>query len=165
MADVVEQLTTSHPSAVSAVAADGITNVLVPSAELVAVVTRLKDELGYGRIIDVTCVDDPGEDERFELQYLLYSMQEHRWLRLKVRTAESVPSITPLLGGANWYEREVWDLFGVRFEGHPELTRLMLPDDWEGHPLRKDYRPFWEPVDFEVTRDLYGPPEGREGWR
>ncbi|MFN8523398.1 MAG: NADH-quinone oxidoreductase subunit C [Chloroflexota bacterium] len=164
MTTTAESLAEAIPGSVTAVAADGITNVLVPADGLVNAVRALRDDLGFVRFIDLTCVDDPGEDERFELQYLLYSMDEHRWLRVKCRTADAVPSITPLMAGANWYEREVYDLFGVRFEGHPKLTRLMMPDDWEGYPLRKDAPKFWEPVDFKVTRPVYGPPEGREGY-
>jgi len=66
-------------------------------------------------------------------------MAEHRWLRIKTQTDDKVPSITGIFPGANWYEREVYDLFGIVFEGHPELTRIMMPDDWQGHPLRRDY--------------------------
>lgn len=148
-------------------AADGIRCLLLGPHELLDAAQRLRDALGYGRFIDLTAVDDPDEEERFELQYLLYSMDEHLWLRLKVRTEESVPSLTPLFAGANWFERELYDLFGVRFEGHPSLTRILMPDDWEGYPLRKDSPIGGEPVDFTVTREIYGtatplgPGEGR----
>jgi NADH-quinone oxidoreductase subunit C len=67
-------------------------------------------------------------------------MAEHRWLRIKTQTDERVASVTEVFAGANWYEREVYDLFGVDFPGHPDLRRIMLPDDWVGHPLRKDYQ-------------------------
>jgi NADH-quinone oxidoreductase subunit C len=83
-------------------------------------------------------------------------MAERRWLRVKVRTNDAVPSVTPLFAGADWFEREVFDLFGVRFEGHPNLVRIMMPDEWDGYPLRRDYPIGGEPVDFTVTRDIYG---------
>lgn len=144
------------PTAETGMSADGIPWMRVRPEELLEAARRLRDEVGYGRFIAVTAVDLPEEDERFRLQYLLYSMAEHVWLRVKVATGEAVPSITVLFGGADWYEREVYDLFGVRFDGHPDLTRLMMPDDWVGHPLRKDSPIGGEPVDFTVTRDVYG---------
>lgn len=111
---------------------------------------------GCERFLDLTAVDEPGAQERFELQYLLYSTQDKRWFRVKARTAGSVPSILATFAGAAFYEREVFDLFGVRFAGHPDLKRILLPDDWEGHPLRRDHPLGGEPVDFTVTREIYG---------
>ncbi len=96
----------------------------------------------FNFLADVTAVDwYPGEP-RFEVVYELLSMSRKDRLRLKVRLAADdahVDSIVPLWPGANFFEREVFDLFGVRFNGHPDLRRIMMPEDWEGHPLRKDY--------------------------
>ncbi len=155
MTAAVDRFDAAFPTAEKGVSADGIPSLLLGRDALLDAVRRLREEFGYDRFIDLTAVDDPDEDERFELQYLLYSMVEHAWLRLKVRTDELAPSITPLFAGADWYEREVYDLFGVRFDGHPNLTRIMMPDDWEGHPLRKDSPIGGEPVDFTVTREIY----------
>ena len=138
------------------VSADGIPFVRVPLAELDASVHRVRDDLGYARFVDLTAVDRLTREERFELVYLFYSMTEHGWLRLKTRTDAEAPSITPIVRGADWYEREVWDLFGVRFVGHPDLRRIMLPEEWRGHPLRRTEPLGSEPVDFTVTRKAYG---------
>ena len=153
---VVERLLAAFPSAEHGFSEDGIPFARVEAGALAEAALLLRDELGFGRFIDLTAVDYLEREDRFEVNCLLYSMGEQRWFRLKARTAEAVASITPHFAGANWYEREVFDLFGVRFEGHPELTRIMLPDDWEGHPLRRDVPTQVEPVDFTVTRDIYG---------
>ncbi|MCC6179068.1 MAG: NADH-quinone oxidoreductase subunit C [Chloroflexi bacterium] len=149
------------PSVKVGISADGILHLLVPADEVADVARRCRDDLGYTRFIDLTAVDDMLTDPRFEVVTLLYSMAEHRWLRLKAKTDERLPSITPLFAGANYYEREVFDLFGIVFDGHPDLTRIMMPDDWSGHPLRKDYPMGGEPVDFTVTREIYGTGEHR----
>jgi NADH:ubiquinone oxidoreductase subunit C len=153
---VVERLLAVFPDAESGVSADDIPYLRVPAGEVARAAALLKQELGYGRFIDLTAVDSLEREDRFELQYLLFSMDAQAWFRLKARTAEAVPSIVAQFAGANWYEREVWDLFGVRFEGHPDLQRIMLPDDWQGHPLRRDVETLVEPVDFTVTREIYG---------
>jgi len=91
---------------------------------------------------DVTCVDWYPSEPRFEVIYHLLSIPKKERVRLKVRLAEDAPtveSITPLWPGANFFEREVYDLFGVRFTGHPYLRRIQMPETWEGHPLRKNY--------------------------
>jgi NADH-quinone oxidoreductase subunit C len=91
---------------------------------------------------DVTCVDWYPSEPRFEVVYHLLSIPKKERVRLKVRlnsSSPSIDSITPVWAGANYFEREVFDLFGVRFAGHPYLRRIMMPEDWEGHPLRKDY--------------------------
>ena len=90
----------------------------------------------------VTAVDRFPADPRFELVYHLHSIDRNERLRLKARISGADPvieSVTGVWRSANWYEREVFDLFGVRFTNHPDLRRILMPDDWEGHPLRKDY--------------------------
>jgi NADH:ubiquinone oxidoreductase subunit C len=136
--------------------ADGIPTVPVGVDDLLTVVQRVCVELDHGRFVDLTAVDRLTPEDRFELVYLFYSLNQHTWLRLKTRTDFDVPSITAGVPGANWYEREIFDLFGVRFTGHPDLQRIMLPDDWQGHPLRRTEPLGAEPVDFTVTRSVYG---------
>jgi NADH:ubiquinone oxidoreductase subunit C len=138
------------------VAADGIPTVRVPLEQLTQAVERVRGALQHARFVDLTAVDLLRREDRFELVYLFYSMDSHTWLRLKTRTDGQVPSITWIVPGANWYEREVFDLFGIDFQGHPDLTRIMLPDDWQGHPLRRTEPLGAEPVDFTVTREAYG---------
>jgi NADH-quinone oxidoreductase subunit C len=106
--------------------------------------TTLKNDpaLRYDSLSDITCVDWLPLTPRFEVIYHLFSTITKKRVRLKVRLPEadaSIDSLTPMWPGANFFEREVFDLFGVRFDEHPNLKRIMMPDNWEGHPLRKDY--------------------------
>ena len=99
----------------------------------------LKEEQGFDYLSFVTAVDHP---THIELIYRLENLETgaEATFKLKVENKEGpVPSLVPVFKGADWMEREIYDLFGVRFEGHPDLRRILLPDDWEGHPLRKDY--------------------------
>jgi len=99
-------------------------------------------ELCFEMLVDVTCVDHLGEEPRFEVVYHLYSVEKNHRVRLKVRVPEAaaeVPSAVSCYPAADWMEREVFDLYGVRFRGHPDLRRILLYDGFEGHPLRKDY--------------------------
>lgn len=107
----------------------------------VAKVLRDDKECDFKLLADLTCVDYPHEPPRFNVLYNFYSVPRKKRLFVRVRVAEgeAVPTLSEVYPAANWAEREVWDLFGVMFEGHPDLRRIMLPDDWEGHPLRKDY--------------------------
>ncbi|HEX6506384.1 MAG TPA: NADH-quinone oxidoreductase subunit C [Chloroflexota bacterium] len=100
-----------------------------------------RDELGYNMCSDVSCTDYLDRDPRFDVVYHITVVPETIRFRLKVQTndGESVPTLTPIWPGANWGEREVWDLFGIEFEGHPDLRRFMMPEGWIGYPLRKDY--------------------------
>jgi NADH:ubiquinone oxidoreductase subunit C len=136
--------------------ADAIPTVRVPVSDLLGAIEHIRGPLGHARFVDLTAVDRLTREDRFELVYLFYSLDRHTWLRLMTRTDAEAPSLTPSIPGANWYEREVFDLFGIRFEGHPDLTRIMLPDDWQGHPLRRSEPIGAEPVDFTVTRKIYG---------
>jgi NADH:ubiquinone oxidoreductase subunit C len=152
----VDTLQTAFATAEITLPADGIPTVRIPLADLLQTLHRVRAEFGHSRFVDLTAVDRLTREERFELVYLFYSMEQRTWLRLKTRTDQEAPSITKDVPGANWYEREVFDLFGVRFEGHPDLSRIMLPDDWQGHPLRRTEPLGFEPVDFTVTREIYG---------
>ena len=90
---------------------------------------------------DVTATDWPPRAERFDVVYCLYSTRLRHRIRLKVRVADgvAVDSVTAVWPSANWLEREVYDMFGIRFAGHPDLRRILMPDEWQGHPQRKDY--------------------------
>jgi len=102
----------------------------------------LRDRAGFTFLADVTCVDWHPSKPRFEVAYHLLAMRSRERLRLKVRLTDEDPvadSVVPVWPAANFFEREVFDLFGVRFSGHPSLRRIMMPEDWKGHPLRKDY--------------------------
>lgn len=102
----------------------------------------LKREHQFNRLAGVTAVDWYPLEPRFEVVYFLHSIPRNLRLRLKCAlpgTDPEIDSVTGVWRSANWYEREVFDLFGIRFRGHPNLKRILLPEDWEGHPLRKDY--------------------------
>ena len=104
----------------------------------------LRDDPGlqFNFLADLTCVDWYPSDPRFAVVYHLFSIPKKFRVRLKVKVGgddPSVPSVTSVWPAANYFEREVFDLFGIRFEGHPYLRRIMMPENWEGHPLRKDY--------------------------
>lgn len=121
------------------------TRVLVPVGELYHVLQTLKELLGFDFLVDITCVDYlqyRGARDRFGMVYLLANAEtaERITVRCFVNDPDPVvPSVVPLWEGANWLEREVWDLFGIRFRGHPDLRRIVLPEAFTAHPLRKDY--------------------------
>ena len=122
----------------------GETTVVVPREHLRRAAEFLNSDPGlrFTFLSDITAVDKYPIEPRFELNYHLLSLERRARLRLKVRVSGQdpvVPSVVSVWPAANWHEREAFDLMGVRFEGHPDLTRILMPDDWEGHPLRKDY--------------------------
>ena len=115
-----------------------------PALESVCRFLRDDPDLAFDYLSDLTAVDRlhlPEPGPRFEVVYHLYSMSRHNRLRLKVRCGDGEPvaTVTAVWEGANWFEREVFDLFGIPFPGHPDLRRILMPEDWQGHPLRKDY--------------------------
>jgi NADH-quinone oxidoreductase subunit C len=122
----------------------GETTVVVPR-ELIRPLCEFMysdSDLKFTYLSDVTAVDRFPIEPRFELNYHLLSLARRDRIRLRVRLPGDdavVASVIPVWPTANWHEREIFDLFGIRFEGHPNLRRMLLPDDWEGHPLRKDY--------------------------
>jgi NADH-quinone oxidoreductase subunit C len=117
-------------------------NFLVARPEaVVPILEFLKLEEDFDYLVDITAVDYPARAERFELVYVVYSFARNQRIRLKTRVADGIEPATAVGVHltANWLEREVYDMFGVRFAGHPDMRRILLPEDWEGHPLRKDH--------------------------
>jgi NADH-quinone oxidoreductase subunit C len=114
---------------------------VVPVRSIVDVLTFMRDELEFDHLSDITAVDWLGRHPRFDVVYHLFSYKTHVWYRLKVKVAEDerVPTAIPAFSASNWAEREIYDLFGITFEGHPDMHRLFMPEGWVGHPLRKDY--------------------------
>jgi len=142
---VVQYLRAWNPNAIEEVIEfRGETTVVLPRKILRAAAAHCRDhaELKFNLLSDATCVDRYPHEPRFELNYHLVSISRKDRLRLQVRLSGSDPvvdSLVPVWPGANWLEREMFDLFGIHFTGHPDLRRILLPDTWEGHPLRKDF--------------------------
>lgn len=117
-------------------------SILVVARELLAEIALYsRDDEKFDWLSDLTAVDWPKREKRFDVVLNMYSMEKNERLRLKVRASadERVPSVQGIWTTTNWMEREVYDMFGIVFEGHPELKRILLPDEWQGFPLRKDY--------------------------
>lgn len=127
------------------VEAFGEVTIIVPRNQIVAICSFLKTalDLEFNFLADLCGADrGPEEEPRFEVNYHLFSTTKHHRVRLKVVLNDDdphVPTVTGVWRTANWHERETYDLFGVIFDGHPDLRRILLPDDWEGHALRKDF--------------------------
>jgi NADH-quinone oxidoreductase subunit C len=116
--------------------------ILVVAGELLAeIATYSRDDEKFDWLSDLTAVDWPKREKRFDIVLNMYSFEKNERLRLKVHATadERVPSVQGVWATANWEEREVYDMFGVVFEGHPDLRRILLPEEWQGYPLRKDY--------------------------
>lgn len=114
----------------------------IAPAKITSVCGFLKYDQKFIRLSTVTAVDRYPTEPRFEVVYHLHSIERKERVRLKCRLRSDhseIESVTGVWAGSNWYEREVFDLFGIRFLNHPDLRRIMMPDDWSGHPLRKDY--------------------------
>ncbi|MFZ0690540.1 MAG: NADH-quinone oxidoreductase subunit C [Acidobacteriaceae bacterium] len=138
----VQALRAAHPDAVTNAKFDRGELTFVIDAEALRAACRTLQRAGYNFLEDVTCVDWYPAEPRFQVTYHILSHQLKERVRLHVMVESldpSVDSIVPVWPAANFYEREVWDLFGVRFNGHPGLRRIMMPEEWDGHPLRKDY--------------------------
>ena len=101
----------------------------------------LRDDEQFDYCVDVTAVHYPKREKQFDVVWILYSFARNERIRVKTQIADgdSLPSSVPIWTTANWLEREVFDMFGIKFDGHPDMKRILLPDGWKGHPLRKDY--------------------------
>ena len=130
---------------------------LVAVERIVLACRTLRDEFGFDMLVDETAVDYwPAQSPRFHIVYHLYSLAHNLMLCLRVPldgNAPHVPTIEQVYPGANWHEREVYDLFGITFDGHSDLRRILMPHDWAGHPLRKDYPVGYEEVQFTFNAE------------
>ena len=115
-----------------------------------SVLAFLKNEQGFDYLVDVTAVHWPKRERQFDIVWILYSFSANERVRLKAGLDEGAkaPSATSLYSAANWLEREVYDMFGIEFEGHPDLRRILMPDEWDGFPLRKQYGLIQQDVDW-----------------
>ena len=118
-------------------------SILIKKEDLISTLMFLKDNpsISMESLIDITAIDYPANEKRFTLVYNLLSVSKNFRIKVKTKTNENNPvcSVTEVFPCANWYEREVWDLFGIRFLGHPDLRRILTDYDFDGHPLRKDF--------------------------
>ena len=133
----------------------GDDTILIRREDLLEVAKHLKEDpaFDFQVLLDLTVVDYPEEEERFEVVYHFLSLRKNHRFRLKTRVREEDPEVDSLVDlwpGANWLEREAWDMFGVRFKGHPGLMRILMYEEFEGHPLRKDYP-------YQKRQPLIGP--------
>jgi NADH-quinone oxidoreductase subunit C len=133
------------------------TTVFVSREDVPAVARALRDtpDLAYALLVELTSVDYWPREPRYEVVYILVSLAHRARLRMKVRLSGEdahLATVSDVWPAANWLEREVWDLMGIAFDGHPDPRRLLMPEDWEGHPLRKDY-----PVQIRMTPNASEP--------
>jgi NADH-quinone oxidoreductase subunit C len=129
----------------------GDLSIVVAPGSVVEVARYLKEQEGFDYFLYATAVDWPARDPRFTVVWEVRSLANKTRIRIKTTASmpdPHVPSLTSVWPPANWHERETWDLFGIKFDGHPDLRRLLMPEGWEGFPLRKDYVSFGEPVIF-----------------
>ena len=118
--------------------------IIVQPDAVIPIIEWLKIEVDFDYLVDITAVDWPKRNERFDLVYILYSFERNERIRIKARIPDGYhpASAVRVHRTANWLEREIFDMFGIEFDGHPDLRRILMPDDWQGHPLRKDYTIF-----------------------
>ena len=139
--------------------ADGIPTAAVGADQLRQVMLWLRDEATprFEMLVELCGAHWPAKPEPFEVTYIFHSLERHERIRLKCYAggeSPTLPTISDIWPSANWPEREVYDMYGVTFDGHPDLRRILMPNDWEGHPLRKDFPLGEEPIEF------YRPPQG-----
>jgi len=156
---VVTKLQTRFPDTIGKVTSRlGETTIEVEKDALLDIARFLRDDedMQFALLSDVTAVDYLPQEPRFAVVYHLLSLAHRRRLCLRVWVSEAeaeLPSVTGVWPGANWYEREVYDMFGISFTGHPALRRILMPDDWEGHPLQKDYPLGQEEIAFTHNQE------------
>ena len=139
--EVPERIASAFPdSGLQCLSYLGQNFVEAPTVVVAPLIQYLRNREQYDMLTDLTAVDHPKDAGRFEIVYFLYSFARNERIRVKTRVAEDqdAPSIASIFAGANWLEREVYDMFGVRIAGHPCLKRILLPEEWQGFPLRKD---------------------------
>jgi NADH-quinone oxidoreductase subunit C len=135
----------------------GDVTVILPAEKNLEAARLIQAELGFEYLVCVTAVDYwPEENPRFHVVYIFRSLAQNLILQVRVPVAginPSLLSLTPVYRNANWQEREVYDMFGIKFEGHPDLRRILMPADWQGHPQRKDYPLGYEEPQYSFNFD------------
>lgn len=159
LSQTISSLRELFPSALVAVNEyQGETTLVIAPENLLAVAQHLRNELAYNFLEDLAAVDYFPQEPRFAVSYILLSMANNTRLRLKVFLEGEEPGVDSLANtwlSANWHEREAFDLMGIQFKGHPDLRRILMPADWQGHPHRKDYPLGYEEVQFSFNwRDI-----------
>jgi NADH-quinone oxidoreductase subunit C len=140
--ELVQRLQAKFGEAVREATLDRKQAIILIAAEQLREISRhCRDDEKFSMLVDLTAVDWPKREKRFDIVLNLYSFAKNERLRLKAQAGENepVPSVCDVWPAANWLERECYDMFGIVFEGHPDLKRILMPDEWQGHPLRKDY--------------------------
>ena len=138
---MVAKLKSSYGSGIESMSYLGQNYMLVDRALIPEILQVLRNDEQFDFCVDITAVHYPQREKQFDLIWVLYSFARNERIRVKAQIpdGESVPSSVAIWTGANWLEREVFDMFGIKFDGHPDMKRILLPDGWKGHPLRKDY--------------------------
>jgi NADH-quinone oxidoreductase subunit C len=138
---MIATLKGNYGSGMEALTYAGQNYMLVDRSLIPEILQVLRNEQQFDYCADITAVHYPQREKQFDVLWVLYSFARNERIRVKtqIRDGETLPSSVPIWGGANWLEREVFDMFGIKFDGHPDMKRILLPDGWKGHPLRKDY--------------------------
>jgi NADH-quinone oxidoreductase subunit C len=138
---LIAKLKGNYGSGIEPLTYAGQNYMLVDRSLIPEILQVLRNEQQFDYCVDITAVHYPQREKQFDVLWILYSFARNERIRVKtqIRDGESLPSSVPIWTGANWLEREVFDMFGIKFDGHPDMKRILLPDGWKGHPLRKDY--------------------------
>jgi NADH-quinone oxidoreductase subunit C len=138
---LVEKYRSQYGTGLEALTYLGQNYLIVDRSMIPDILRLLRDQEQFDYCVDVTAVHYPKREKQFDVLWILYSFARNERMRVKTQIADgdSIPSCVAIWPTANWLEREVYDMFGIKFDGHPDLKRILLPDGWKGHPLRKDY--------------------------
>jgi NADH-quinone oxidoreductase subunit C len=138
---MIAKLKGNYGSGIEALTYAGQNYMVVDRSLIPEILQVLRNEEQFDYCVDITAVHYPAREKQFDVVWVLYSHPRNERIRVKTQIADgaSLPSSVPIWIGANWLEREVFDMFGIKFDGHPDMKRILLPDGWKGHPLRKDY--------------------------
>jgi NADH-quinone oxidoreductase subunit C len=138
---MIAKLRASYGSGIDALTYAGQNYMVVDRSLIPEILRVLRDQEQFDYCVDITAVHYPAREKQFDVLWMLYSFPRNERIRVKTQILDgaTLPSSVSIWPGANWLEREVFDMFGIKFDGHPDMKRILLPDGWKGHPLRKDY--------------------------